>query len=123
MGLPREDGTLVQWLHVSKYPPSISFDALELGIASLMLAALFRACERNPDFLAPVRTLGQVALFYYLLHIHVMMLVAYLTGVHGKLGLPGAYLGTACTVLALYPLVRWYGRYKAAHPGGWRQYV
>jgi uncharacterized membrane protein len=123
MGLPREDGTLVQWLHVSKYPPSVSFDALELGIASMMLAALFRACERNPDFLAPVRTLGQTALFYYLLHVHVMMLVAYLTGLHGKLGLAGAYLGAACTVLALYPLVRWYGRYKAAHPGGWRQYV
>jgi uncharacterized membrane protein len=123
MGLPREDGTLVQWLHVSKYPPSVSFDALELGIASLMLAALFLACERNPDFLAPVRTLGQTALFYYLLHIHVMMLVAHLTGVHGKLGLMGAYFGTACTVLALYPVARWYGRYKVAHPGGWRQYV
>jgi uncharacterized membrane protein len=123
MGLPREDGSLVQWLHVSKYPPSVSFDSLELGIASLMLAALFLACERNPDFLAPVRALGQTALFYYLLHIHVMMLVAYFAGVQGKLGLTGAYLGMACTVLALYPFVRWYGRYKVAHPGGWRQYV
>lgn len=123
MGLLREDGSLVQWLHVSKYPPSVSFDGLELGIASLILATLFLACERNPEFLAPVRVLGQTALFYYLLHIHLMMLVAHSTGVHGKLGLPGAYVGTACTVLALYPLVRWYGRYKTAHPGGWRQYV
>jgi uncharacterized membrane protein len=123
MGLPREDGSLVQWLHVSKYPPSVSFDALELGIASLMLAALFVACEGRPDFLAPVRTLGQTALFYYLLHIHVMMIVAHLSGLHARLGLTGAYLGTACTVLALYPLARAYGLYKAAHPGGWRQYV
>lgn len=123
MGLPREDGTLVQWLHVSKYPPSVSFDALELGISTLMMAALFLACERDRDFLAPVRTLGQTALFYYLLHIHVMMLFAHVTGVHGRLGLTGAYLGTACTVLLLYPVARWYGRYKAAHPGGWRQYV
>jgi hypothetical protein len=43
--------------------------------------------------------------------------------VQGKLGLSGAYLDTACTVLALYPLVRRYGRYKIAHPGGWLQYV
>ena len=38
MALLREDGSLVQWLHVSKYPPSVTYDALELGIAWLLLA-------------------------------------------------------------------------------------
>jgi hypothetical protein len=39
------------------------------------------------------------------------------------MGLAGAYLGTACTVFVLCRVARWYGRYKTAHPGGWRQYV
>jgi uncharacterized membrane protein len=123
MGLLREDGTLVQWLHVSKYPPSIAYDGLELGIAALMLAGLFVVCAKKPDFAAPVRTLGQVALFYYLLHIHLMKGVAELAGVHAKLGLASAYVGAAGALLVLAPACAWYRRYKAENPGGWRQYV
>ncbi len=123
MGLPREDGSIVQWLHVSKYPPSVTYDALELGIASLVLSGLFVVMRRRPDFLAPVRTLGQVALFYYLLHFHVMTLFALLTGMHVKYGVASAYLATASILLALAPACAWYRKYKAANPGGWRQYV
>ena len=32
LGLHRGDGGWLHWLHVSKYPPSLSFTALELGI-------------------------------------------------------------------------------------------
>jgi len=123
MSLLREDGSLVQWLHTSKYPPSVSYDALELGLASLVLAGLFRVTERRPGFAAPVRTLGQVALFYYLLHIHLMALVAVLTGTRERLGVGAAWLGAAGALVALALPCAWYARYKAAHPGGWRQYV
>src|SRR5262249_9028655 len=123
MLLLRDDGSLVQWLHVSKYPPSIAYDALELGLASLLFAGLFVVVERRPGFAAPVRTLGQVALFYYLLHIHLMALVAEAAGVRATLGIGAAFGGAALALLVLYPLSAAYGRYKAANPGGWRQYV
>lgn len=123
MGLPREDGSIVQWLHVSKYPPSVTYDALELGIASLALSGLFVVMRRRPDFLAPVRTLGQVALFYYLLHFHAMLVFALLTGMRVKYGVPSAYLAAASILLVLAPACAWYRGYKAANPGGWRQYV
>ena len=123
MALYRDDGSLAQWLHVSKYPPSISYDALELGLAALTMAVLFRVLARKPDFAAPVRTLGQVALFYYLLHAHVMTLVATVTKTHHELGLASAWLGAAATLLVLAPVCAWYRRYKGANPGGWRQYV
>src|SRR5439155_20675441 len=48
MRLLREDGSLVQWLHVSKYPPSLSFTALELGLAALLLATSFRVARLAP---------------------------------------------------------------------------
>ena len=40
MAVLRDDGSLVQWLHVAKYPPSLAFSALELGLMALLLAAL-----------------------------------------------------------------------------------
>ncbi len=123
MFLLRDDGSFAQWLHVSKYPPSVAYDGLELGLACLALAALFVVTERRPGFAAPLRTLGQVALFYYLLHVHLLALVGWLTGWRGRFGLGATYAGALLTVLALYPLSAWYGRYKVAHPGGWRQYV
>jgi uncharacterized membrane protein len=123
MFLLRDDGSLVQWLHVSKYPPSISYDGLELGIACILLSILFVVVDRVPNFLPPLRKLGGAALFYYLLHVHVLALAGYVTGLRGKLGLGATYGGAALAVLVLYPLSAWYGRYKAANPGGWRQYI
>ena len=119
----RDDGSLQQWLHVSKYPPSVAYDGLELGIACLLLAGLFVVMERRPGFAGPLRTLGSVALFYYLLHVHLLAAASYLLGVHGKLGLGATYLGALVCVLALYPACVWYRGYKARNPGGWRQYV
>jgi uncharacterized membrane protein len=123
MGLLREDGSLVQWLHTSKYPPSLSYDAMELGLSALILAALFATLARWPTFGAPLRALGQVALFYYLLHIHVMLLVAKLAHLEGKFGVFSAWIAAAAALAALAPACAYYWRYKAAHPGGWTQYV
>ena len=40
MFLPRSDNSWQQWLHVSKYPPSLAYYSLELGILFLCLAFL-----------------------------------------------------------------------------------
>jgi uncharacterized membrane protein len=123
MGLHRDDGTLAHWLHVSKYPPSLSFTALELGIMATLLAVLFAVTARRPDFARPLRVLGQTALFFYLLHIHLMHLVAWIFDVEEKLGLASAYVGGVGTVIALYPVCAWYRRFKAAHPRSLARFV
>lgn len=128
MFLHRDDGSLVQWLHVSKYPPSLSFDALELGIMALALALLFALAARaggagEGAFGGPLRTIGQTALFYYLLHIHALMLAAWALGIRERLGLASAYAGAGAVLLALYPACARYRRYKAAHPTGIAAYI
>ena len=123
MLLHRDDGSLVQWLHVSKYPPSITFSALELGIASLLLAALFVITQKRPEAGGPLRVFGQVALFYYLLHIHVMHLAAWVLGVRDKLGLVSCYVGALATLAVLYPVCRAYRSYKASHPTSLARFV
>ncbi|MGO8969633.1 MAG: DUF1624 domain-containing protein [Myxococcaceae bacterium] len=119
MGLYRHDGSLVQWLHVSKYPPSLAYWGLELGLAALLLALAFSA------HLSwwPLVLLGQTALFYYLLHAHLLKLASLALGMHQKAGLLATYLAALLVVLVLLPVCRWYRGYKRAHPRGWPQYI
>jgi uncharacterized membrane protein len=119
MGLLRHDGSLVQWLHVSKYPPSLTYWGLELGLAALLLALAFIV----PLTWAPLVLLGQTALFYYLLHAHLLELAAVVLSMHKRAGLLATYVAALAVLLLLLPVCRWYRGYKRAHPRGWPQYI
>jgi uncharacterized membrane protein len=122
MRLWREDGSLVQWLHVSKYPPSLSFTALELGVMAVLLALFARLRLRGAaaPALQILELFGSVALFYYLLHVHLLEVSGL---VLGKPGLAVTYLAAALTLIVLYPLCSVYRQYKAAHPHAWTRYI
>jgi uncharacterized membrane protein len=119
MGLARHDASLVQWLHVSKYPPSLAYWGLELGLAALLLALAFAVRLSFP----PLVLLGQTALFYYLLHAHLLTAAAYALHMHKSAGLLATYLSAGAVVLVLLPVCSWYRKYKRAHPRGWPQYI
>ena len=124
MALHRTDHSLVQWLHVSKYPPGLSYITLELGLCLVCLAALFALSRRFPP--GPgnlLLVLGQTPMFFYLLHFPLLVCGAQLLGVQGKLGLSATFVGAACVVAVLYPACRVYRRYKAAHKHGFAQYI
>ena len=127
MALHRDDASLVQWLHVSKYPPALSFATLELGLMALCLAACF-ALEARLKAPAsrwnPLRVYGQTALFYYMLHFLGLGAAAFaLTGGLGRHGLGEAYLATLAALVLLYPFCLAWRRYKSAHSRGWPQYL
>jgi hypothetical protein len=124
MFLLREDASVVQWLHVSKYPPSLAFVGLELGLVMLLLSALLWIEPRvppRPD--APLLVLGQTALFFYVLHWPLLGLPAALFGLFRSGDLATSYLAAALVVVVMYPLCRWYRGYKRAHPNGWARYI
>jgi len=120
--LYRDDGSLVQWLHVSKYPPSLSFAALLLGLMALLFS-LFLKLPQGARALRPLELLGQTAFFFYVLHAHLLEVAARLLGLHKGAGLLATYASTAIVVVCLYPLCAVYRRYKAAHPDGWTRYL
>jgi uncharacterized membrane protein len=122
LGLHRDDGALLQWLHVSKYPPSISYATLELGIMALLLAAFLRV-PPGSRWVAPLVLLGQTAFFFYLLHVQLLHRAADLLGLHHGGGLLVTYAAAAGAIAVLMPLCAVYRRYKAAHPDGWTRYV
>jgi uncharacterized membrane protein len=127
MALHRDDSSLVQWLHVSKYPPGLSFATLELGVMALCLALCFAIESRLQTPASrwnPLRVFGQTALVYYMLHFLGLGGAAIgLTGDLGQLGLAEAYLGAAAALVVLYPVCLAWRRYKSAHSRGWPQYV
>ena len=126
MWLFREDSSLIQWLHVSKYPPSLSFQTLELGLMAIILSGLFMLQGRShrPTRLwNPILVFGQTAFFFYVLHIVLLEVSARLLGLHMTMGLGTAYLATVAVLIVLYPCCLWYRRYKASHPTGWARYI
>jgi uncharacterized membrane protein len=123
MALQRQDGSLAQWLHASKYPPSLSYAALELGLMALALAACMALATRwREPARGPVLVFGQTALFFYLAHFTLLGLSRPLLGLPQG-GVPGALLAALVTWLVLYPCCLWYRGYKRAHPDGWARFV
>ena len=118
------EAALVQWLHVSKYPPSLSYVALELGLMGLGLAWMFALARRRPagpnDVLI---VLGQTPMFFYLLHFPLLAGAARVLGIGHKLGLAATYVGAVAVVAVLYPACRWYRGFKASGRHPWTRYV
>lgn len=124
-GLYRDSLAPLQWLHVAKYPPSLSYTALELGLTFVLLALFFQLEDtRSRPLLHPFLIFGSTAFCYYLLHVHLLHLAAKLAGLdRNQHGLLKTYLATAIVLVVLYPLCVRYRRYKAAHPDGWTRYL
>jgi len=119
--------TLISFVNVEKYPPSLLFLMLTLGTGLLLL----RAAERWTGPLASaLETFGRVPMFYYLLHVPLIHLLAVGVGLamYGpaalSIGLESApagwgfglvvvYLVWMVVVVALYPVCRWYAGVKA----------
>jgi len=123
MFLPRTDGSWQQWLHVSKYPPSLTYFALELGLLGVILSALMSFEERigfRPN--GPILVFGQTAMFFYLAHRLAFEVPATYLGLRGAGDLATTYIVAAITLVALYPACRLYRAVKAAHPASVLKY-
>jgi uncharacterized membrane protein len=135
--------TVLSFLNTNKYPPSLLYLLMTLGPAIIFLWAVD---GRMPRFLRPALVIGKVPMFYYLLHvplIHVLALIACYTRYHqvhwifesNSMGqfpfnkppgwgysLPVVYLVWAFVVLALYPLCKWFAALKQRRSDAWLSY-
>jgi uncharacterized membrane protein len=117
MLLYRDNLNLLQWLHVSKYPPSLSFALMTLGLMGILLALLMRIYGKGPNsLLDPLLAFGRAPLFFYLLHVHLLSGAAVLLGMWKKSGMSETFLAAGAVLVVLYPLCRWYTTTKAAYP-------
>lgn len=123
MFLHRADNSWQQWLHVSKYPPSLTYYGLEMGLLCLCMAGLLflepiLGVRQNGVFLV----FGQTAMFFYLVHRLVLEIPATYFGLRGAGTIATTYIVTAVLLVLLYPACRWYRTLKRAHPTSFLRY-
>jgi len=123
MWLQRDGDSLQQWLHVSKYPPSLSYAALELGLMALGIAALMGVARRvTVRASGPILLFGQTALFFYIAHFTLLGISKPLLGLE-RGGLERVYVAAAVVLLVLYPCCLWFRSFKRARPDGWVRFI
>ena len=121
----------MHFLNPSKYPPSLMFQCLTLGVAALVLP-LFGWMDGL--FAKVLQVFGKVPMFFYLLHLPMAHLagLAYAQRRFGTVRIPGdeplslALIFGAWILLlvALWPLCKLWGQLKSKHPGWvWLRYL
>lgn len=139
---PTAINTVLSFINVSKYPPSLMYVLVTLGVSMLLFLALDKLAAPLQKFLL---AFGRTPLFTYLLHIYVAHSVALLLGVlggksfayyfdflsqfggsvpHGQgYELPVVYLTWLAVLLMLYPLSSWFARVKRERRDWWLSYL
>lgn len=123
--------TLMSFFNITKYPPSLLFLALTLGLGLLLLVVFERRNEgRLVRWLA---VFGAAPMFLYLLHLYVLKLL-YLASLaiwganHGQYfgfdSVLAVWIAAVILAVALYLPVRWFARLKARRRDiAWLKYL
>ncbi|HTU67620.1 MAG TPA: heparan-alpha-glucosaminide N-acetyltransferase domain-containing protein [Steroidobacteraceae bacterium] len=130
--------TLIDFLNVTKYPPSLEFLAMTLGPAAILCAFAERWRGALKDFFV---MFGRVPFAFYVAHfflLHALSLVlGALQGVPVRelmtfppfypknygLSLPMVYAVWVLVIALLYPLCRWMAGVKARSRAWWLSYL
>lgn len=132
--------TILYFLNTNKYPPSLLFVLMTLGLVLLGLAFSENVKGRIANFLM---VYGRVPFFYYLIHFFIIRLASvilfYAQGfISTQINTPPfffhpeeyglrlryVYLVWITVVILMFPLCKFYGRYKKAHPEiKWLKYL
>lgn len=112
--------SIMDFLKTTKYPVSLLFALMTIGPALLLLRYIEPVNNRLTRFFA---TIGSVPLFYYLLHLPLLIFMGIIFGFN-QYRLPVVYLFFVLAVTVLYILSRWYTKYKFSHPEKkWLKYL
>jgi uncharacterized membrane protein len=131
-------GTLIDFLNVTKYPPSLLFLAMTLGPAAIFCAY---ADRMRGAFKEVFVTFGRVPFAFYVAHFYLLHVLSLMLGLRQGfearqlmtfppfypqgygISLAGVYLVWAAVIAALYPFCRWVAGVKARNRAWWLSYV
>jgi uncharacterized membrane protein len=138
MGYEHLPQTVMSFMDPAKYPPSLSYLMMTLGPSLILIANAESWKGKIVDFF---QVFGRVPFFYYILHLYlihffaliaaelsgfgweVMILSNWVTEVDSLrgygFGLWGVYLVWIAVIVLLYPLCKWFDKYKSNHRDQW----
>lgn len=127
--------TVLSFINTTKYPPSVLYILMTIGPAIVFLGLTEKPLKRFGNIIV---TYGKVPMFYYILHFFMIHLAAVAAGLLCGYSVKEAfslsafnqpagfgfhlwvvYLVWISIVALLYPLCRWYAKYKFSHPEKW----
>lgn len=136
--------TVLSFIKVHKYPPSLLYMCLTVGVSVFALSFLENV---KNGFFEVMRTYGRVAFFYYLIHWYILHGLAFLyfrfnghdeafaielsknipmryVVPNDGLPLPIIYVIWLCFIIGFYPVCQRYDAYKTRHPEKrWLRYL
>ncbi len=135
----QKDGlfTLMSFINTTKYPPSLLYSLMTLGPSLIFLGLMEKPLG---SWSKPILHFGRVPMFFYLVHLYLIHLLAtaalVIAGIdwHQTIitrglrnfrpegfgfSLPVIYFIWAFVILILYPLCKWYDKYKTSHKEKW----
>ena len=144
---PTLEKSIILFLDVEKYPPSLQFLLMTLGPSLLLLAWLDKH-SLNPGAASRARSalliFGRVPMFYYILHLYLIHAMAFVIALmfrqpadwllHGGFfanaapdgyghNLPFIYLMWITAVVLLYFPCRWWAGFKQRRKDWWLSYL
>ena len=130
--------TIIDFLNVTKYPPSLLFLLMTLGPAAMLCATAERVVDAVKR---PLIVFGRVPFAFYVAHLYLIHALAVAFGAslgydarqfltfsfffpqgYG-VGLAGVYVVWLLVIVALYPLCRWVAAVKARRREWWLSYL
>jgi uncharacterized membrane protein len=130
--------TVLSFLNLTKYPPSLQFLLMTMGPALIFLALSEFVSQRISR---PFLTFGRVPLFFYIAHLYIIHTLAmaflaysgrdwreYIISAQGirsgalinfGLDVGGIYLVWLIIIVLMYPLCKWYQAYKENNSSKW----
>lgn len=132
--------SVLSFFNTSKYPPSLIYLLMTIGPAMLFLSWAEDRFKRPQNFFS---TIGRVPFFYYILHFYLAHLIGVIGVIYAGLpwtysilsaqsfitpdpkllnygySLPVTYGAWALVIVIMYPLCRWYDRYKRNNRDKW----
>ncbi len=134
--------TVIDFLNVTKYPPSLLFLMMTLGPAAMLCSVADRISGGLPGVVkGALVVFGRAPFAFYVAHLYLIHLLSVLLGlIQGfsldqtmtssrfypkgfGVGLPEVFIVWALVVAALYPLCRWVAGVKARRNDWWLSYV
>jgi uncharacterized membrane protein len=112
---PRTGDTWIDFLNVVKYPPSITFTLLTMGVNLFILGLFASLSARAQAHLQPLVVFGRVPLFFYLAHLFLYAGLGLML-TPGGTTIPRMYPYWLLGLMILFPVCLWFGQLKRRKP-------
>jgi uncharacterized membrane protein len=108
---PRMGNSWIDFLNVVKYPPSMAFTLLTMGVNLILLSVFAWLTDKAQSLTRLLAVFGRAPLFFYVVHLFLYAALGYVFTPRGT-SIPAMYPYWFLGLAILFPMCWWYGEFK-----------